>query len=49
MNINGIDHIELYSGNALQSAHFYRTVMGFQPVAYSGPETGRRDSVSYLL
>lgn len=49
MNINGIDHIELYSGNARQSAHFYRTVMGFQPVAYSGPETGRRDSVSYLL
>lgn len=47
--IQGIDHIELYVGNAKQAAHFYKTAFGFQSLAYSGPETGRRDRVSYVL
>lgn len=44
-----IDHIELYVGNAKQAAHYYRTVFGFAPVAYSGLETGCRDRASYVL
>jgi 4-hydroxyphenylpyruvate dioxygenase len=44
-----VDYVELYVGNALQSAHFYRTALGFQAVAYSGPETGVRDRISYLM
>jgi 4-hydroxyphenylpyruvate dioxygenase len=47
--INGTDHIELYVGNAKQAAHFYKTAFGFQSLAYAGPETGVRDSVSYVL
>ena len=47
--LEGTDHIEFYVGNAKQAAHYYRTVLGFQPLAYAGPETGLRDRVSYVL
>lgn len=47
--INGTDHIEFYVGNAKQAAHYYQTAFGFTLVAYRGPETGTRDTVSYVL
>ncbi len=47
--INGTDHIEFYVGNAKQAALFYQHVMGFELVAYAGPETGIRDRASYML
>ena len=47
--IEGIDYVELYVGNAKQSAYFYKNGFGFTPVAYSGPETGSKDKTSYLL
>ena len=47
--INGTDYVELYVGNAKQSAHFYKTAFGFQSVAYAGLETGMEDRVSYVL
>jgi 4-hydroxyphenylpyruvate dioxygenase len=47
--INGTDHIEFYVGNAKQSAQFYQHCMGFDLVAYAGPETGIRDRASYVL
>jgi 4-hydroxyphenylpyruvate dioxygenase len=47
--LNGTDHIEMYVGNAKQSAHFYQHAFGFDLVAYSGPETGVRDRASYVL
>ncbi len=47
--INGTDYIEFYVGNAKQAAHYYQTAFGFQLVAYRGPETGNRDTVSYVL
>ena len=47
--LEGTDHVEFYVGNAKQAAHFYRHVMGFQPLAYAGPETGMRDRASYVL
>lgn len=47
--INGTDYVELYVGNAKQSAHFYKTAFGFQSVAYAGLETGMTDRVSYVL
>lgn len=47
--INGTDYLELYVGNAKQSAHYYKTAFGFQSVAYAGPETGIRDRASYVL
>ena len=45
----GTDFIELYVGNAKQSAHYYKTAFGFQGLAYSGPETGDKGKVSYAL
>lgn len=47
--LNGTDYIELYVGNAKQSAHFYKTAFGFQSLAYSGLETGVKDKTSYVL
>jgi 4-hydroxyphenylpyruvate dioxygenase len=47
--INGTDHIEFYVGNAKQAALFYQHCMGFELVAYAGPETGVRDRSSYVL
>jgi 4-hydroxyphenylpyruvate dioxygenase len=47
--LNGTDYIELWVGNAKQSAHFYKTAFGFQSLAYAGPETGLKDRVSYVL
>lgn len=47
--INGTDYIEFYVGNAKQAAHYYQTAFGFELVAYRGPETGTRDTVSYVL
>jgi 4-hydroxyphenylpyruvate dioxygenase len=47
--INGTDYIEFLVGNAKQAAHFYRTTFGYQLVAYRGPETGERETCSYVL
>ena len=47
--LNGTDYIELWVGNAKQSAHYYKTAFGFQSLAYAGPETGLKDRVSYVL
>lgn len=47
--LKGTDHIELYVGNAKQSAHYYQHAFGFDRVAYSGPETGNREAASYVL
>ncbi|MDT0553741.1 4-hydroxyphenylpyruvate dioxygenase [Urechidicola vernalis] len=45
----GTDYIELYVGNAKQSAHFYKTAFGFQSEAFAGLETGMKDRVSFVL
>lgn len=45
----GTDYVELYVGNAKQSAHFYKTALGFQSEAYAGLETGMENKVSYVL
>ncbi len=45
----GTDYIEFYVGNAKQSALYYQSAFGFQLVAYRGPETGCKESASYVL
>ncbi len=45
----GTDYVEFYVGNAKQSAYYYQTAWGFQPLAYSGLETGSKDRTSYVL
>ncbi len=47
--LKGTDYIEMYVGNAKQSCLFYQHCMGFELVAYAGPETGVRDRSSYVL
>lgn len=47
--LNGTDYVELYVGNAKQSALYYQYAFGYQLIAYSGPETGVRDRASYVL
>ena len=47
--LKGTDHVEFYVGNARQAAYFYRTAFGMSLVAYAGPETGQRDSASYVV
>ena len=47
--LNGTDYIELYVGNARQSAHYFQTAFGFQPVAHAGLATGLRDRESYVV
>ena len=47
--INGTDYVEFYVGNAKQAAHFYKTALGFQSLAYAGLETGMSDRTSYVV
>src|SRR5437870_563982 len=47
--LQGTDYVEFYVGNAKQAAHYYKTIFGFQSLAYSGPETGTRERASYVL
>ncbi|HYH91276.1 MAG TPA: 4-hydroxyphenylpyruvate dioxygenase, partial [Solirubrobacteraceae bacterium] len=49
MPLHGIDHIELWVGNAAQAAYYLRHAFGFTEVAYAGLETGLRDRVSHVL
>ena len=49
MPVHGIDHVEMYVGNAAQAAFYYAHAFGFTETAYAGLETGRRDRVSHVL
>jgi 4-hydroxyphenylpyruvate dioxygenase len=49
MPLNGIHHVELYVGNALQSAYYYVHAFGFRRIAYRGLETGTRELTSHVL
>ena len=47
--VRGMDAIVFAVGNARQAAHYYSTAFSMTCVAYAGPETGRRQSASYVL
>ena len=49
MPIKSVDHIEFFVGNAKQAAHFYQSGFGFVNTAYSGLETGNRETASYVM
>jgi 4-hydroxyphenylpyruvate dioxygenase len=49
MPLHGIDHLELWVGNAAQAAYVFTHAYGFTEVAYGGLETGMRDRVSHVL
>src|SRR3954453_21349450 len=47
--VKNVHYVEIYTGNAKQSAYYYAKAFGFKLVAYRGLETGSRDRVSYVL
>ncbi|MDP5276753.1 4-hydroxyphenylpyruvate dioxygenase [Chengkuizengella axinellae] len=47
--VKEVDYIEFYVGNAKQACDYFCKTFGFEPIAYSGLETGNRESVSYVL
>jgi 4-hydroxyphenylpyruvate dioxygenase len=47
--VSGWDAAVWAVGNATQSAHFFQSAFGMELVAYSGPETGNRDHVAFVL
>ena len=47
--VEGVDHLAFAVGNARQSAHFYASAFGMRVTAYRGPETGCRETASYVL
>jgi 4-hydroxyphenylpyruvate dioxygenase len=49
LKIKKVHHVEFWAGNAKQSAYFYRKAFGFSQLAYSGLETGNRETASYVL
>jgi 4-hydroxyphenylpyruvate dioxygenase len=49
LGLKKIHHVEFYVGNAKQSAFYYRKAFGFSQSAYSGLETGNRETTSYVL
>jgi 4-hydroxymandelate synthase len=49
MNIQGIDHVELYVGDAQQSAYYFSSAFGFEVGGQGGPETGLVGQRSLLM
>jgi 4-hydroxyphenylpyruvate dioxygenase len=49
MPLHGIDHVELWVGNAAQASYYFKRAFGFKEVAYRGLETGQRDRTSHVL
>jgi 4-hydroxyphenylpyruvate dioxygenase len=45
----GFSHLEWWVSNAFQTAQFMRSQLGFSIVGYRGPETGSRETASYML
>ncbi|MEU4569185.1 4-hydroxyphenylpyruvate dioxygenase [Micromonospora sp. NPDC023956] len=49
MDIRGIDHIEMFVGDARQAAFYFGTAVGFHLCGEGGPETGLTGQRSLLL
>ena len=49
LGLKKIHHVEFYVGNAKQAEFYYRKAFGFSRAAYSGLETGNRETTSYLV
>ncbi|HEX8735260.1 MAG TPA: 4-hydroxyphenylpyruvate dioxygenase [Pyrinomonadaceae bacterium] len=49
LGLKKIHHVEFYVGNAKQAEFYYRKAFGFSRAAYSGLETGNRETTSYVM
>ncbi|CAE7758917.1 hpd [Symbiodinium sp. KB8] len=48
-SFTGFDHVHWWVGNAKMTASWYVVRFGFEPVAYSGLETGNRDCATWVV
>src|SRR4051794_971695 len=49
MPLLGIDHLELYVGNAKHWAYWLERALGFREIAFAGLECGVRDRASHVM
>jgi 4-hydroxyphenylpyruvate dioxygenase len=49
LGLKKIHHLEFFVGNAKQAEFYYRKAFGFSRAAYSGLETGNRETTSYVM
>jgi 4-hydroxyphenylpyruvate dioxygenase len=49
LGLKKIHHVEFFVGNAKQAEFYYRKAFGFSRAAYSGLETGSRETTSYVI
>lgn len=49
LKLKKVHHVEMWVGNAKQAEYFYRNAFGFSQIAYSGLETGERDTTSFAV
>ncbi len=49
LQLQAVDHLHFYVGNAKHAMYYWWKGLGFKPVAYSGLETGNRQYASYVL
>ena len=47
--VTGWDAVVFIVGNATQTAHYFQSALGMELVGYTGPETGNRDHIGYVL
>ncbi|EFC45745.1 4-hydroxyphenylpyruvate dioxygenase [Naegleria gruberi] len=45
----GVDHVRFHVDNALQTAAYYISNLGFVPMAYEGLETGNKDFCTHVI
>lgn len=46
---HGFDHVRFWVGNAKQTAAYYTSKMGFEYIAYSGLESGNRETAVHVV
>src|SRR6478735_1252397 len=49
LGLKKIHHLEFFVGNAKQAEFYYRKAFGFSRAAYTGLETGNRETKSYVM
>ena len=47
--VTGWDALVFVVGNATQTSHYFQSAFGMELVAYSGPQTGNRDHLAFVL
>ena len=46
---HGFDHVTFWVGNAMLSAAFYTSKLGFEYIAYQGLETGNKEFATHVV